>query len=160
MTNSLFNALPDIPVEDIYFVCIGTDRSTGDSLGPLVGTKLTEIGFPNVIGTLEDTCNAVNLVEWVRSIPNDKVVIAVDSALGDQRSVGQVRVRNRPLTPGAGVGKNLGKVGDYGISGVVNVAGFMEYYVLQNTRLSIVMRMANEIVEGICEKYEKGEITK
>lgn len=26
----------------IVFVCIGTDRSTGDSLGPLVGTLLEE----------------------------------------------------------------------------------------------------------------------
>lgn len=26
--------------EDITFLCIGTDRSTGDALGPLVGARL------------------------------------------------------------------------------------------------------------------------
>jgi len=33
--------------------------------------------------------------------------------------------------------------------GVVNVGGFMEYFVLQNTRLSLVMRMADVIAEGL-----------
>ena len=28
---------------DIIFLCIGTDRSTGDSLGPLIGYKLKPI---------------------------------------------------------------------------------------------------------------------
>ena len=28
---------------DIIFLCIGTDRSTGDSLGPLIGYKLKSI---------------------------------------------------------------------------------------------------------------------
>jgi hypothetical protein len=39
--------------KDLMFLCIGTDRSTGDSLGPLVGTMLEEAGYPHVIGTLQ-----------------------------------------------------------------------------------------------------------
>ena len=39
----------------VLFLCIGTDRSTGDSLGPLIGYKLTECGVANarILGTLE-----------------------------------------------------------------------------------------------------------
>lgn len=33
--------------------------------------------------------------------------------------------------------------------GIVNVGGFMEYFVLQNTRLSLVMRMAHVIADGL-----------
>ena len=32
---------------EILFLCIGTDRSTGDSLGPLIGYKLKEKGMRN-----------------------------------------------------------------------------------------------------------------
>ena len=41
---------------EILFLCIGTDRSTGDSLGPLIGYKLKEKGMRNarVLGTLEE----------------------------------------------------------------------------------------------------------
>ncbi|MNN53765.1 hypothetical protein D3C81_1685430 [compost metagenome] len=35
------------------------------------------------------------------------------------------------------------------ITGIVNVGGFMEYLVLQNTRLSLVMNMADVIARGI-----------
>ena len=39
----------------VLFLCIGTDRSTGDSLGPLIGYKLKERRMRNakVVGTLE-----------------------------------------------------------------------------------------------------------
>lgn len=45
---------------EILFLCIGTDRSTGDSLGPLIGYKLREKGMKNarVLGTLEEPVHA------------------------------------------------------------------------------------------------------
>lgn len=33
--------------------CIGTDRATGDCLGPLVGTNLKRLGY-TVVGTLDE----------------------------------------------------------------------------------------------------------
>ena len=35
----------------VIFLCIGTDRSTGDSLGPLIGHKLREIVEQNITNT-------------------------------------------------------------------------------------------------------------
>ena len=48
----------------IVFLCIGTDRSTGDSLGPLIGYKLNQmkISKATVFGTLERPVHAMNLV--------------------------------------------------------------------------------------------------
>lgn len=150
-------------------LCIGSDRSTGDALGPLTGSMLVERGFPEaldgstvprfpsstsvgvvVMGTLENPVHAVTLadaIERLRSSP--AVVLAIDACLGQSEHVGSVCAGWGPLRPGAGVNKDLPPVGDVHITGTVNVAGFMEYLVLQNTRLSIVMRLARMIVDSL-----------
>jgi putative sporulation protein YyaC len=51
--------------------------------------------------------------------------------------------------PGAGVNKDLPPVGQLHITGIVNVGGYMEYMILQNTRLNLVMRLADVIVGGL-----------
>jgi putative sporulation protein YyaC len=94
-------------------------------------------------------CIAVNVSELASQIPSDKKIIAIDASLGNTTSVGRLDFKKGPVAPGAGVNKDLGRFGDYAITGVVNVSGFMEYFVLQNTRLSMVMKMASEIVDGI-----------
>ena len=57
----------DIP---IVFLCIGSDRCTGDSLGPLVGDKLKLLSLDNiyVYGNLESTVNATNLEKVINNI--------------------------------------------------------------------------------------------
>jgi putative sporulation protein YyaC len=143
---------------EVYFLCIGTDRSTGDSFGPLVGTYLTNAGIPNVLGTIDDPVHAMNLEERAASIPAGAFIIAVDATLGNASMVGQVYYKNKPVTPGAGVGKQLGSYGDASITGCVNVGGFMEYFVLQNTRLSLVMRLANEAAATCIELVNKNKL--
>jgi putative sporulation protein YyaC len=138
-------------LKNLIFFCIGTDRSTGDSLGPLVGSKLLERGFTNVIGTLEDPTHAINLSERINEIKKGSIVMAIDACLGQPSSVAKFRVEAAPIKPGGGVNKDLPPVGDVHIAGVVNVGGFMEYFVLQNTRLSLVMKMADDIVNAISE---------
>ncbi|OQP06769.1 spore protease YyaC [Geobacillus sp. 46C-IIa] len=148
--------LPDPLVQPVAIVCIGTDRSTGDSLGPLVGTMLKEKPLTrfHVYGTLEEPIHAVNLEEKVGAIQlihRDPFMIAVDACLGRLKSVGAITVAKGPVRPGAGVNKQLLPVGDAHITGVVNVSGFMEFFVLQNTRLHLVMNMAKTIANGIYE---------
>ncbi|EJY56783.1 sporulation protein YyaC [Alicyclobacillus hesperidum URH17-3-68] len=45
--------------------------------------------------------------------------------------------------------------GDVTITGIVNVSGFMEYFVLQNTRLGIVMRMSDIVVQALSLSLQK-----
>lgn len=154
ITNAMAAIIPaHLTNDDVVFVCIGTDRSTGDSLGPLVGTYLSGIGYTNIYGTLDSTVNALNLAEVVAALPADKVAIAIDACLGNVTYVATTEVINGPLKPGAGVGKDLGYVGQYAISSVVNVGGFMEYFVLQNTRLSLVMKLAKDITSAIVNTF-------
>ena len=46
----LYIKLKDIKSQNrpIIFLCIGTDRATGDSLGPLIGYKLKDLSQKNI----------------------------------------------------------------------------------------------------------------
>ncbi|SEM44309.1 putative sporulation protein YyaC [Paenibacillus sp. cl141a] len=131
----------------IVFLCIGTDRSTGDALGPLTGSRLVECGFPQVIGTLPEPCDAFNLVAKLQGIPEDQVVIAIDACLGQSSSVGYFFAGEGPLTPAQSVGGKLPAVGDYSVAAVVNVHGPKPYWTLQVTSLYQVMGMAEQIAK-------------
>ena len=80
---------------DIVIVCIGTDRSTGDALGPLTGSKLKTLNlYPHIFGTLEEPVHATNLHEVMATINNKfpcPFLVAVDACLGkpekDRKSV-------------------------------------------------------------------------
>jgi len=144
----------------LVFVCIGTDRSTGDALGPLTGHRLRDLLLPArapVFGTLEDPVHAGNLAERMAEISRrfpGYSVVAVDACLGSLENVGTICVGQGALRPGAGVNKVLPPVGDLRVTGVVNVGGFMEYFVLQNTRLHLVMKMATVIADGLAGLFQ------
>ena len=156
LSNQLSKLIKQFAVQhqkELVVLCVGTDRSTGDCLGPLVGWLLTQkkVAFP-VYGTLDDPIHAGNLSEKVgdvRRCHHNPVVIAVDACLGRVESVGLITLGEGMIKPGAGVHKNLPGVGDIFFTGIVNVAGHMEFVVLQNTRLSLVMKMARLITDSI-----------
>ena len=85
----------------VVFLCIGTDRSTGDSLGPLIGSRLEaeEISNVVVIGTLEHPVHAVNLdrtLEHIEEHYPDAIIIAVDAAVCRWDHVGLVTLGTAP----------------------------------------------------------------
>ncbi len=149
LSGALFNGK-----QDLIVLCIGTDRSTGDSLGPLTGSRLRDLRLSgvHVYGTLEKPVHATNLqetIQHIRARHMNPLIIAVDACLGRVDSVGNIMVGKGPLKPGAGVNKDLPAVGDLYVTGIVNVGGFMDYFVLQNTRLYLIVRLAGAIAEGI-----------
>ncbi|MBY7145148.1 spore protease YyaC [Virgibacillus sp. NKC19-3] len=149
MGKKIFSWLPPLPYEYIV-VCIGTDRSTGDALGPLTGTTFTAMEPRHMIvyGTLHKPVHATNLETYIKQIKvnhQNPYIIAIDACLGKSHSVGQIIMRTGPVKPGAALNKPLPAIGDMHITGVVNISGFMEQAILQNTRLSIVTDMAHKI---------------
>ncbi|CAM3076036.1 spore protease YyaC [Paenibacillus sediminis] len=150
----LFHLSETASKQHIVVVCIGTDRSTGDCLGPLVGTALAKFNSPlfHLYGTLDEPVHAMNLQETLNTIHeqfSNPYIIGIDACLGQTSSVGCIQVAQGPLKPGAGVHKELPPVGDIHLTGIVNVGGFMEYFVLQNTRLSLVMRLSDIIASSL-----------
>ena len=97
---------------DLVFLCIGTDRVTGDCLGPYVGHRLSSFCFPGiyVYGTLVQPVHALNLCDTRKEILSrhpDSLIIAVDASLGqkncsameitvDRRVVWSVSCSNMP----------------------------------------------------------------
>ena len=139
----------------VVFLRIGTDRSTGDSLGPLIGSRLEaeEISNVVVIGTLEHPVHAVNLdrtLEHIEEHYPDAIIIAVDAAVGRWDHVGLVTLEKGPLRPGLGVRKELAAVGDISITGTAGGAESGDPLFLQSIRLSMVMRLADCISRSIC----------
>ncbi|MCO7126091.1 spore protease YyaC [Sporolactobacillus shoreicorticis] len=150
LIQAIRHSLPEIGTSPIVVVCIGTDRSTGDALGPLVGSYLERhhLADTSVYGTLEKPVHAMNLQETLALINashENPFIIGIDACLGRQKNIGKINIAEGPVLPGAGVKKELIPVGDMNITGVVNISGFMEYSVLQNTRLHIVMRLSQVI---------------
>ena len=146
--------------EQLVFCCIGTDRSTGDALGPLVGNHLTQdYAFPfTVLGTLEKPVHALNLLETQAELETRTpypFIIAVDACLGEEDAIGSIIVRDGSLYPGRAVKKELPPIGNLSIKGVVNVGGFMEAMVLQNTRLHITHSMSTTIARALTLAWQR-----
>ncbi|KGK86234.1 sporulation protein [Desulfosporosinus sp. HMP52] len=135
----------------VLFTCIGSDRATGDCLGPLVGTNLKRLGY-TVLGTLDEPLHAQNLIkdlEKAMAINNPDIVVAIDACLGNYDEIGKISLANSPLSPGAALNKSLPTVGDISILGIVNMGGFLELQVLQCTRLHTVMKLATDMTHLI-----------
>lgn len=156
---------------NLVFVCVGTDRIIGDSLGPIVGSMLNQhISLQNqsshspaaeqtstapmlyVYGTLQHTVHARNLTEITGKIQKkhaNDIIIAIDASLGSKDEIGSVFIRTGTLRPGAGVHKNLPQLGDITITGITGEQSRHPYLTLQTVRLSAVTQMAEHICSCI-----------
>lgn len=138
----------------VIILCIGSDRSTGDSLGPLIGYKLIKSGLNKVTiyGSLKNPVHAANLnatIDEIYSLYNNPYVIAIDASLGRKDHIGCITLGTGALKPGLGVKKQLPEVGDIHITGIVNLSGAMDTLLLQTTRLSTIMTLADVISEAL-----------
>lgn len=137
----------NVSKNNFVILCIGTDRATGDCLGPLVGNQLkTSLPEIPIYGTLENPVHALNLEDTIKTIylENDNpFIIAIDASLGIQEHIGYATISNKPLSPGKGVNKKLPAIGNLSITGIVNIAGFPNSVLLQSTRLHTVMTLAD-----------------
>ena len=149
--------LKHISTQDFYtktpiILCIGTDRATGDCLGPLVGEQLQQLGIKyKIFGNLSSPVHALNIRDVINHIQksyDNPYVIAIDASLGSSTHVGNITVSDCPIFPGKGVNKKLPAIGDLSITGIVNISG-QNPSVLQSTRLYTVMQLANCITDAL-----------
>ena len=133
------------------FLCVGTDKITGDSLGPYVGSLLKKCGFC-VYGTLGDTVNATNLSERTARIyreHKDPYIIAIDSCLGRREHIGFVTLNSGSLKAGSGVNKRLMPVGNMAIKGIVSEFGKNGFERLVNVSGDTIEKMGKLIARSI-----------
>lgn len=131
--------------ERINVLAIGSDRTTGDCLGPLVGDFLSGVGPFVVHGTLDEPLHAANMADVLHRV--EGYTIAIDAALGDP--VGGISVRRGALAPGAAFGRELPHVGDVAISALVCEAGPLGFERLRSVRLGFVRDVAHSVAVGL-----------
>lgn len=148
---------------DLVFLCIGTDRITGDCYGPLVGYRLQkllkQIHWHNriVIGDLESPVNASNMgdkIEYLYKVSPNPYIIAIDAAVSKEKDIGKLVISNDGVKVGKGLQKNLPMVGDASIKAVVaKEYRFPKatFSALQNVSLNLVMNLAEKTADGIYE---------
>lgn len=149
--------------EELVFLCIGTDKITGDCFGPLVGTKLIEylkeynIFNISIYGNLENPINYENVNEKLSMISKyhqNACIVVIDAALSKKENIGKIYVTNEKTVLGNVLNKNKYEIGDISIKAVVGRDFKMPKYnflTLQNISLNKVMKLANIVSEGICD---------
>ena len=158
----LLNKFPSTPT----VLCIGSDLSVGDSLGPVTGTLLKEqLSGLNcyVYGTLAKpiTAHEVKYMnEFLKSTHPESPIIAIDAAVGLAGDIGLIKVAPKGIKPGSGANKKLATVGDASIMGIVAENSFFNYSLFSATRLNIIYKMSKIIADGvssfIIENLQKG----
>lgn len=141
-------------IEDIVFVCIGTNEVLGDCLGPLVGTYLKENSDFKVYGDMENNiCTSKDIKRLCRKTKNKKV-IAIDSAISDVAKIGEIFVSDRCCRVGRGIGIDKNEIGDITIKVVVAKKEKNNYKTIQNllnVDYKVVNSLAEEIGKSLCE---------
>lgn len=142
--------------EQIVFMCIGTDQSTGDSFGPFVGKYLIECNFPYpVYGTIEHPVDALNLKQILDMINikyDNPIIVAIDASVAKERHIGKIYFKQGALRPGKYGMKILPLVGDYHLSAVVNVRdSIIRLKKLHETRLHVILQLSLKVASLLFE---------
>lgn len=143
----------------VVIVCIETDIVMYDSLGPLVGTLLLDIGISvPIFGKLDDPIHAGNIKVRIKDVqdnfPNHKV-IAIDGCLGDEIDVGNILLKEGGIKPDEGVGKNILQVGDYAIKPIIEKSEASKYLRELQIRLRYIFSIAVVIRDAFKYAYSK-----
>ena len=161
LTNTLKTQIP-YTTRQVIFCCIGTDRSTGDALGPFIGSALqakSNFHFP-IYGTIDRPLHALNLPTELHKIYNDfsdPFIVAIDACVGTLEHVGQIHVEEGPIHPGQAFQKDLPPVGHLSIKGVVNIYD-PSYSHFQTTRLYVIQQMSHVIAEAIYHAARQNQL--
>ena len=140
----------------LVFLCVGTDKVTGDCLGPLCGQLLTKkYNIPSyVYGSLNFPVHAKNIkevCEFIKKNHEDSKVVAIDSSLGSSANIGLIHFGKGPVKTGEAMRGESFEAGDYFVTAVVNSGSQTNNSSLFSTRLKVVDEIANCIASAIAE---------
>lgn len=155
---SLSETLESLITNDTVIVCIGTDKVVGDSLGPLVGTMLKNSGciYP-IYGTLDSPVHALNIHDTIAKINKEypkSNILSIDACVG--KTVGEIVIRDEPISPGKGAGKQLPDIGNHSIVGIVDTS-YCTNNLLKNIRLGFILKMSEIIATSIILAIDKNK---
>jgi len=156
--NKYFNRILENINKEIIFLCIGSNKIIGDSVGPRVGNLLkmkNKLKKFKIFGDMENPITANNIMEIKNNNKlNNKFIIVIDSAMGKKELIGNIYISNTKTKLGKALGKNLVELGDISIKACVceNLNNSLKnYYQLKKVKTDFVEKLAEEIVSVICQ---------
>lgn len=118
--------LKKILKQDVVIVCIGTPRVNGDSVGPIIGSKLLlrNCKYP-VYGTISDPITALNIDKKIKEIlakhPNNTILAIDSSTTTNKNKLNKILLEKKPIEPGSALNKQLMSIGDFSIKVVSTI---------------------------------------
>ncbi|MDR3262862.1 MAG: spore protease YyaC [Clostridiales bacterium] len=141
-------------------MCIGSDKVSGDILGPEVGRRLISdynLGA-YVYGITGRNINGENIDSYdsfIREVHKDSAVIAVDACLGGEKEIGNIKISKRGIGAGFAVGKKDKRYGDVGLVGIVGKISDDNVMQLISADCGLVEALSGKIAEYLADNMEK-----
>lgn len=145
-------------------LCIGSDLTISDSLGPIVGSKLKEKDLPCFIyGSLDMPITAKeieSLKRFVASAHPYSPILVIDAAVTENSEKGYVKFISDGIKPGLGINKDLPKIGDCSIIAIVCEKKTFLKNISTATRLGEINYLADIISQGVAEYFSQIQVEK
>ena len=151
---------------NIIFLCIGTSKIIGDSIGPIIGNRLKDVEneIVQVYGTTENMVNFVNakdIIESVYSSYEKPYIITIDSTLSNSRDKGEIVLGKGYIKIGKALEKSICFYSNINIKCIVGRSYNQMQKNLQelnNVKLPDIVNMASIITCGVKKVLEKVDI--
>lgn len=110
-------------MQNYVFLCIGTPKIIGDSLGPRVGNRLRDRGVEAyVYGTTDRPVTSLNIGDYAEMLHKrhaSDIVIVIDATLGKASDIGKIKLTDRGIKPGGAFHPDRDRLGDIGMMVIV-----------------------------------------
>ena len=138
-------------MRNLVFLCIGTPKIVGDSLGPRVGDLLRSSGVgAYVYGTMARPITSLNIEQYARMVRRyhaGDVVVVIDATLGKSKDIGRIKLSEQGIKPGGAFHPERTRVGDIGLMAIVGEADSDRLLELRTRDERFVERMAQRTAD-------------
>lgn len=150
---------------NIVILCVGTDKLVGDSIGPIVGQKLTRLlnkkKNVKIYGNTKKNLNLKNakqVVEEVSDVYPEPFIITIDATLGPKETIETIRISKGKIKIGEALGHSIEYFSNINIKAIVgeyqkNIKE--NFNTLNEVERKSIQRLANQITYQVCQIVEK-----
>lgn len=150
---------------NIVILCVGTNKLMGDSVGPIVGQKLTRLlnnkDNIKIYGSMKQTLNLKNAKQILEEINNQYTkpfIITIDAALGPKERIETIFISNGKIKIGGALGHEIEYFSHINIKAIVgeyqkNIQ--KNFDTLNGIQRKSVQQLSNQITYQVCQMVEK-----
>lgn len=150
---------------NIVILCVGTNKLVGDSVGPIVGQKLTRLLNKKenikIYGNTKKNLNLKNakqVLEEINRIYSKPFIITIDATLGPKEIIETIIISKGELEIGEALGHSIKYFSNINIKAIVgeyqtNIQKNFE--TLNRIERKRIHQLSNQITYQVCQMVEK-----